>query len=111
LAVLAITRRLDISEEARYTFANAGLYLDGSLEYDFDINGSFGLTCCAQGTWMSIPGGGNLDLAGKSSGGIFIPFNGSFIFPPDFYGASGSSRESGLSEYSLNIGIKGILTF
>ncbi len=105
-------RRFGISEEARYTFANAGLYLDGSFEYDFDLSGAFGLTCWVQGTWMSIPGGGNVDLAGKSSGGRFTPLGVPvFIFPPDFYGASGSSRESGLSEYSLNIGIKGILTF
>jgi hypothetical protein len=107
---LGIIGRSDLSEEARYTFSNSGLYLDGSFEYDFDVSNGFGLTCWAQGTWMSIPGGGNVDLTGQSTAGIF-PLLGIFNFPPTSFWASGSSRESGLSEYSLNIGIKGILTF
>jgi hypothetical protein len=102
--------RSDISEEACYSFANAGLYVDGSFEFDVDVTEGFGLTCWAQATWLNIPGAGSVDLEGRSSESFFPLFGGPNL-PPTSFGASGSSRESGVSQYSLNIGFTGNLTF
>ncbi len=115
--------RSDLNEEARYSLANAGLYLETGLEYDVQVTNNLTLTLWGEATWMRIQGTGNLDLRGQSSwfydlfaswnvfGGLFT---GDFDFGnawPQPFGTSSSGKDSGFSQYSYALGLTGTLNF
>ncbi len=63
--------RRDLSEQAEYTFKNAGLFLEGGLESTFPV-GFFNCTLWAKGSWLRIRGDGDVNLTGQSSWFAFL---------------------------------------
>ncbi|MGO9568665.1 MAG: hypothetical protein ACLP5H_14100 [Desulfomonilaceae bacterium] len=97
--------RRDISEQAEYTFNNAGLFLEGGLESTFPI-GFFNCTLWAKGSWLRIRGDGDVNLAGQSSSFALFGF---LRFPEPF--SSSSSGTSTLSQYTFDLGLSGAISF
>jgi hypothetical protein len=58
--------RRDLSEQAEYTFKNAGLFLEGGFESTFPVN-FLNCTLWAKGNWLRIRGDGDVNLAGQST--------------------------------------------
>lgn len=101
--------RSDISEQASYTFKNAGLFLEGKVESDVRMTDSVKLTFWAEGSRLRIRGNGSLDLEGESTrSGLILGFPINVI--PTGYRAS-QSGTSTLTQYSLSLGMSGSLTF
>ena len=64
--ILGALGRQDLSEQAEYTFKNAGLFLEGGLR--INVPGRlFNCTLWAKGSWLRIRGDGDVNLAGQSS--------------------------------------------
>jgi hypothetical protein len=97
--------RRDISEQAEYTFKNAGLFLEGGLESTFPV-GFFNCTLWAKGSWLRIRGDGDVNLTGQSS---WFAFFGLFNFPESF--SSSNSGTSTLSQYTFDLGFSSAINF
>jgi hypothetical protein len=95
--------RRDLSEQAEYTFRNAGLFLEAGLESNFPV-GDFNLTLWAKGSLLKVRGEGEVSLAGQSS--IFLL---AFTLPQPFSGSS--SGTSTLNQYTLDVGFSGGINF
>jgi hypothetical protein len=101
--------RSDISEEASYTFKNAGLFLEGKVESDIRMTDALNLAFWAEGNWVRIRGSGNVGLAGESTSSLTFlgfPFN---VRPVGY--SDSQSGTSTLTQYSLSLGMSSSLTF
>ncbi len=101
--------RSDISEQAVYTFKNAGLFLEGKVESDIPMNDSLNLTFWAEGSWLRIRGNGSVALAGESS--TFLTIIGIPFFRSPVGYSSTENGNSTLTQYSLSLGMSSSLTF
>jgi len=101
--IFGIVGRRDLSEQAEYTFKNAGLFLEAGLESTFPIS-FFNCTVWLKGNWLRIRGDADVNLAGQSSWFILA-----FSFPEPF--AESSSGGSTLNQYSFDLGFSAALTF
>ncbi len=95
--------RRGLSEQAEYTFKNAGLFLEAGLESAFPV-GFLNCTLWAKGGWLRIRGDGDVKLAGQSS--AFILF---FSLPEPF--SSSNSGTSTLSQYTFDLGFSSAINF
>lgn len=104
--VFGVGRR-DLSEQAEYTFKNAGLFVEAGSESNFSF-GIFNATLWAKGSWLRIRGDGDLSLAGQSS---LFAFLGPLTFRlPELFSAT-SSGTSTLSQYTFDVGLSGTFNF
>lgn len=101
--------RSNISEQAVYTFKNAGLFLEGKIESDFRMNDSLNLSFWAEGSWLRIRGNGSVALAGESS--TFLTIIGIPFFRAPVGYSSAENGNSTLTRYSLALGVSGSLGF
>src|SRR5208283_1064418 len=95
--------RRDLSEQAEYTFKNAGLFLEAGLESTFPV-GFFNCTLWAKGNWLRIRGDGDVNLAGQSTAFVLA-----FRLPEPF--SVSSSGTSTLSQYTFDVGFSGAINF
>jgi hypothetical protein len=95
--------RRGLSEQAEYTFKNAGLFLEAGLESAFPV-GFLNCTLWAKGSWLRIRGDGDVKLAGQSS--AFFLF---FSLPDPF--SSSNSGTSTLNQYTFDLGFSGAIAF
>jgi hypothetical protein len=102
-AVTRLTGREDLSEQAEYTFKNAGVFLEGNLELSFPVQ-FFNCTFWAKGNWLRIRGDADVATAGQSS--FFLR---NFTLPQSF--SASSSGKSTLSQYNLDAGLSGVINF
>jgi hypothetical protein len=93
--------RRDLSEQAEYTFKNAGLFLEAGLESAFPV-GFLNCTLWAKG--LKNPRRWDVKLAGQSS--AFLLF---FTLPDPF--SSSSSGTSTLNQYTFDLGFSGAVAF
>ena len=96
--------RRDLSEQAEYTFKNAGLFLEAGLESTFPV-GFLNCTLWAKGSWLRIRGDGDVKLAGQSS-----------CFYLRFSACPSLSRHrvagtSTLSQYTFDLGFSSAISF
>jgi hypothetical protein len=97
--------RRDLSEQAEYTFKNAGLFLEGGLESTFPV-GFFNCTLWAKGSWLRIRGDGDVNLTGQSS---WFALFGLLSLPEPF--SASSNGTSTLSQYTFDLGLSGAISF
>jgi hypothetical protein len=100
---LNLLGRRDLSEQAEYTFKNAGLFLEAGLESTFPVS-FLNCTLWAKGNWLRIRGDGDVNLAGQSSLAILA-----FSFPQPFSASSGGT--STLSQYTFDVGLSSAISF
>lgn len=98
-----LTGREGLSEQAEYTFKNAGLFLEAGLESTFPVS-FLNCTLWAKGNWLRIRGDGDVNLAGQSSLAILV-----FSFPQPF--SASNSGSSTLSQYTFDLGLSGAISF
>jgi len=96
--------RRDISEQAEYTLAKSGLFLEGSVESTFPVTETINLTAWLKGSWLRVHGNGEVNLNGQSSLFVLI-----FTLPEPF--SASSSGPSTLSQYDIDLGISGAINF
>ena len=103
--------RSDISEEARYTLKNAGLLVEGQVEYRWNWSRTFGMDFWFEGSWLRIRGQGDVGLAGSSGSGLAALYGLLQIdFPRNVFSGSGDA-DSSLTMYTLGAGLSGTLRF
>jgi len=100
-----LTGREGLSEQAEYTFKNAGLFLEAGLESTFPV-GFFNCTLWAKGKWLRIRGDGDVNLTGQSS---WFTLFGLLSLPEPF--SASSSGTSTLSQYTFDLGLSGAISF
>ena len=100
-----ISGRQGLSEQAEYTFNNAGLFLEAGLESTFPV-GLFNCTLWAKGSCLRIRGDGDVSLTGQSS---WFAFFGLFNLPEPF--SSSNSGTSTLNQYTFDLGLSGAVAF
>jgi len=100
---VGLTGRQGLSEQAEYTFKNAGLFLEAGLESTLPV-GFFNCTLWAKGNWLRIRGDGDVNLAGQSTLVIAV-----LNFPQPF--SSSSSGTSTLNQYTFDLGFSGAISF
>lgn len=96
--------RQDLSEQAEYTFKNAGLFLEAGLESTLPVTGFFNCTLWAKGNWLRIRGDGDVKLAGQSSAFVLI-----FRLPESF--SSSNTGTSTLNQYTFDVGLSRAISF
>jgi hypothetical protein len=99
--------RRDLSEQAEYTFKNAGLFLEAGLESTFPVR-FVNCTLWVKGNWLRIRGDGDVKLAGQSS--AFLSIFGLLFTLPEPFSAS-SSGTSTLNQYAFDLGLSGSISF
>ncbi len=100
---VGLTGRQGLSEQAEYTFKNAGLFLEAGLESTLPV-GFFNCTLWAKGNWLRIRGDGDVNLAGQSTLVLAV-----LNFPQPF--SSSSSGTSTLNQYTFDLGFSGAISF
>jgi hypothetical protein len=89
----------------RYSKFSPGAYLEGLFEYDFQVVSDSLVRLWCQGQWLSVKGGGNVDVS------YAIATNGLYVGGPGAIPTVSSALSASYNQYSISGGLSASLTF